>query len=228
MGLVGQPPGPSGWGGGGDRWVPQHTHTPMTDHHLEHTQVGVKKMFRKKFAHQLRLPSAKVRPGGQVGGSFAFFPRFWIPNKILSILRPMRASPGLTTHGHRILCPELEHGEGVGEKEVGAYVDGGGVWFGRTVWGGGAVCWGRVCHEGGLSAPVGACGGSPLEEGLLPTWRGGLCVHPFGGGAGSKTMGEEGSRGTPTAWVQYCDEVRVGRPSLCTPVLLLPLGVPWQ
>ena len=62
-------------GGGGGQWVPQHT-LPQNDPHdaliIWNIHNWGKKSFQKKFAHLLRLPSAKVQPGGQVRGANLF------------------------------------------------------------------------------------------------------------------------------------------------------------
>ena len=68
-----QPPGvPSGGGGG----VGIPTYKPQNDPHEALTILDIhkwgKKSFQQKFAHQPRLPSAKVRPEGQVWGLFFF------------------------------------------------------------------------------------------------------------------------------------------------------------
>ena len=64
--LGGQPPGSRGGGGGLVRrptYIPQNYDTLII---LNMHKWG-KFFFTKKFAHQLRLPSASVRPRGQVG-----------------------------------------------------------------------------------------------------------------------------------------------------------------
>ena len=68
-------------GGGGGRSVGTPTYIPQNDPHhtlliLDMHKWG--KIFSKKIAHQLTLPSAKVRPGGRVGVKILFcaFPPF--------------------------------------------------------------------------------------------------------------------------------------------------------
>ena len=71
-GSGGQPPGPPG-GGGGSVGTP--TYIPQNDPHdtliILNMHKWGKKIF-KKIAHQLRLPSAKVQPGGRVGVKILF------------------------------------------------------------------------------------------------------------------------------------------------------------
>ena len=70
-GSAGQPPGSVE----GGQWVPQHT-LPQNDPHDALISLNIhkwgKQNFQKKFANQLRLPSAKVRPGGQVRSQKVF------------------------------------------------------------------------------------------------------------------------------------------------------------
>ena len=69
-----RPPGSLGGGGGGELWVPQHTYLKKNPHDtliiLNMHKWG--KIFSKKIAHQLRLPSTKVQPGGWVGVKILF------------------------------------------------------------------------------------------------------------------------------------------------------------
>ena len=67
-GSGGQPLGSLG-GGGGSVGTPKNI--PQNDPHVTLIILNMHKwgkiFFTKNFAHQLRLPSAKVRPGGRVG-----------------------------------------------------------------------------------------------------------------------------------------------------------------
>ena len=66
----GQPlgcPEGEGEGGGGVRRVPQHTELNMIPMIILNRYKWGKNFFKKKFAYQLRLPSAKGRHGGRVG-----------------------------------------------------------------------------------------------------------------------------------------------------------------
>ena len=57
---------------GGGRSVGTPTYIPQNDPHDAVIHKWGRNFFQKKFAHQLRLPSAKVRPGGRVGVKILF------------------------------------------------------------------------------------------------------------------------------------------------------------
>ena len=82
------------------------------------------KSFQKKFAHQLRLPSAKVRPGGQVRGQIVvvFFTYFFILHKILTILSLdfalhscVMSVPGADSELHSVRASKQNQGRRSGE-----------------------------------------------------------------------------------------------------------------
>ena len=76
-----------GGGGGTPTYIPQNDlHDALIILNIHKWGLNI---FQKKIAHQLRLPSAKIQPGGGVGGRtpfFVFFSHFSILHKILSIL----------------------------------------------------------------------------------------------------------------------------------------------
>ena len=73
-------------GGGSPTYIPQND--PHDALIILHVHNGGGKFFSKIFAHQLRLPSAKVRPGGRVRVKILFlcFSSIFEFSKILSIL----------------------------------------------------------------------------------------------------------------------------------------------